>query len=117
MGGALFSIFMNVLEDIQRVWRYRVKMKKEMLMAKKCCNSSYLKRRLAVVERMVGKSKHLTSIFKKKNTFPEMYRNSSRHEKATCTGLILVPLKLIIKEAFILRTAFYDLCYISITTA
>ena len=69
MGGALFSIFMNVLEDIQRVWRYRVKMKKEMLMAEKCCNSSFLKRRLAVVERMVGKSKYVTNIFKKKIHF------------------------------------------------
>lgn len=46
-----------------------------------------------------------------------MYRNSSRHEKATFTGLIVIPLKLIIKEAFILTTAFYDLCYLSITTA
>ena len=66
MGGALFSVFMNVLEDIQHVWRYRVKMKKEMLMAEKCCNSSFLKRRLAVVECMVGQSKYVTSIFKKK---------------------------------------------------
>lgn len=62
-----------------------------MLMAEKCCNSSFLKRRLAVVERMVGQSKYVTSIFKKK-IFPEM-RNSSRHEKATFTGLISHPLE------------------------
>ena len=35
-------------------------------MAEKCCNPSFLKRRLAVVESMVGKSKHVTSILKKK---------------------------------------------------
>ena len=40
-----------------------------MLMAEKCCNPSFLKRRLAVVESMVGKSKHVTSIFKKKKLF------------------------------------------------
>lgn len=77
-----------------------------MLMAEKCCNPSFLKRRLAVVESMVGKSKHVTSIFKKKKTFPEMFRNSSCHEKATFAGLILVPLKLTITEAFVLTTAF-----------
>ena len=78
-----------------------------MLMAEKCCNHSFLKRRLAVVESMVGKSKQVTSILKKKKkTFPEMFRNSSCHEKATFTGLILVPLKLTITEAFVLTTAF-----------
>lgn len=42
-----------------------------------------------------------------------MYKTQVTSPRRQLYGLIVIPLKLIIKEAFILTTAFYDLCCLS----